>query len=324
MTSAIGLNDRDDAVHPLSAPDYYEWWYLDAIFPGGWMVTVTLFLRSSSLPGHIPLLIFDMYSPDEQRHRGADTFDLAACKASTEKCDVTLGGNRLRQEGDRWVLSVRAEKLGADLTWTRTVPGWKSSANGLIVDDATGKQGWCNAIPRGDVEGTLYIDGRSVPVRGGLGYHDHNWGDVAMERSVSGWGWGRAHTDQYTFVYGWLVPPGDEAVIRPQLFVAKGARRIFDSDDLPCKLSGYHKHTESGIEIPSVIEFGGKSPEGVQVDAKLILTSIMDFMRADNPSGIPTMYYRRLSRFDARIVDRGTPDSESGQAIDEYVVMPRT
>jgi len=80
--------------------------------------------------------------------------------------------------------------VGVELTYRRKLPGWKWTADGLLKNDAEGKQGWTNALPRASVTGKLFIDGQTIPVKG-EGYHDHNWGDVEMSHSFAGWGWGR-------------------------------------------------------------------------------------------------------------------------------------
>ena len=110
------------------------------------------------------------------------------CSSGADKCNVKMGDNFIRQEGDKYVFSMKAQKIGAELTYHRRIPGWKQNGTGLLYDDGDKKQGWVISAPRSDVEGTLYIDGVAVPVKG-KGYHDKNWATrTCMTVSAAGTG----------------------------------------------------------------------------------------------------------------------------------------
>ncbi len=321
MASPIDYFDKDDAIHPYDTPEYYEWWYLDGMFENGWKCTVTYFWRTHSQKDHRPSILIDMYAPDGRKAHGYDVFEIADCKASTEKCDVVLGPNWLKQvDNDVYKLAINSNGIGAQLTFTRKAQGWKPSPTGLMIDGPSGHQGWCNSMPRADIEGELLFQGEKVQVKG-LGYHDHNWGDCDMDKGMTGWGWGRMHSDRYTFVYGWLFPLEKDAPPKPALYVAMGTQPIFVSGDLPCKMSNPVLHAESGNMVPSIIEMGGSTPYGVTVNVKLTLESIMDWQKVMQASGFPMLYYRRLSHMVADIDQMGKKDKTEGEAIDEYVLM---
>ena len=218
--------DRDDAVHPFDSPDYYEWWYLDASFDNGYSCALSCFWRTRYEDIHVPMIIVDIYPPEGERIRGAQGFDYKDCHASPEKCDVTWQDNYLRQEGDRYNLHLKAGDVAVRLTYRRKVPGWKWTPDGLLKNDASGKQGWTNAVPRAEVTGDLVINGKSMAVKG-EGYHDHNWGDVEMSHSFAGWGWGRMFDPLYTFIYGWFMPERDGDPVIPSLYVARGSETVF-------------------------------------------------------------------------------------------------
>ena len=58
---------------------------------------------------------------------------------------------------------------------------------------------WLPVVPRADVELTLAINGEVEHLRG-TGYHDHNWGNVALRKIIDHWYWGRACIGDYTVV----------------------------------------------------------------------------------------------------------------------------
>ena len=312
--------DKDDAVHPFDSPDYYEWWYLDAMFDNGYSCALSCFWRTRYLDIHVPLIIVDIYPPEGERIRGAEGFDYKDCHASLEKCDVAWKTNFVRQEGDKYNVSLRVGNVGVELTYRRKLPGWKWTADGLLKNDAEGKQGWTNALPRASVTGKLFIDGQTIPVKG-EGYHDHNWGDVEMSHSFAGWGWGRMFDPKYTFVYGWFMPFKKDDPLIPSLYVAKGSEPIFASPGVKCTLSREVLHEESGNSIPTEIVITGGSKD-VDIYCHLDVVKVLDYMKTDaDPGGFTTNYYRRLNKYDARIKIEGKTDEVSGEAFNEYVLL---
>ena len=318
LTPPGGWQDSNDALHPDDSEAYYEWWYLDARFDNGYTCALTFFWRQRVEQYHIPLVMIDVYQPDGTQVSGAEPREQSECKASREKCDVVMGKDFLRQEGDDYKLSMRTKEASAELTFHRKVPPWKWSKDGLIVDDATGKQGWVNAIPRGDVEGKLWIGDEVVNVSG-QGYHDHNWGNADLPASRAGWGWGRMYDEKFTYVYGWLMPKGGGDA-RPTLYLAMDDQVIFASNKLKCTLSDYKVDPKAGDSIPNHIVFEGKEGD-VEVSCQLdVIKVLQDKVTDDNVTGFSTHYYRRLNKFKGTIIVGGkTHDVSSDDAINEYV-----
>jgi predicted secreted hydrolase len=312
--------DKDDAVHPYDAADYYEWWYLDAMFDNGYSCALSCFWRTEYQGLHIPLIIVDIYPPEGKRIRGAAGFDYKDCSASLDKCDVAWGGNHIRQEGDTYSVSLRAEDTGVDLVYKRSLPGWKWTRDGLMKNDADGIQGWVNPVPRADVTGNLFLGHQTIPVRG-QGYHDHNWGNVEMSRSFAGWGWGRMYDPKYTFVYGWFMPLQKDAPLIPSLYVARGHETVFASPYVKCTLGREAIHTESGDSIPNEIRLKGRSDD-VEINCRLDVIKVIEFMKTGpDRGGFTTNYYRRLNKYNASIIVDGLTEDVSGQALNEYVLL---
>jgi hypothetical protein len=59
----------------------------------------------------------------------------------------------------------------------------------------------------GSLDGEIRLDGLRIPLGGGAGYHDHNWGFWDGVR----WQWGQVQGDGLSFVYGRVYPPPDAA-----------------------------------------------------------------------------------------------------------------
>lgn len=320
MTDGMAYTDRDDGLHPYDSPGYYEWWYFDAQFNNGYVCALALFWRRHTGP-HCPSVEIDIHAPDGRKVHADEVFDSGAGRAAEDRCDVAIGSSYARQEGpDLYRVVVRSDKAGVDLVFRRRVPGWKVSPTGLLIDDASGKQGWVNAVPRADVEGKLFFEGKQVPVRG-LGYHDHNWGSVEMGKSFGGWVWGRVFDPKYTLVYGWLMPLQAETPVKPYVYAAMGNQPIFVSAEMELKIGAEATHQASGNTVPTDIELRGKVPWGVEVNCRMVMTKLLDWERAEQPDGSPINYYRRMSKCIAEVSMGVMDDRASGDAIDEYVLL---
>ena len=95
--------------------------------------------------------------------------------------------------------------LGMDLTIKRVVPERVSpTGTDIVLGDERGF-GWVIAVPRGELTGTVTVDGQTTEVRGAA-YHDHNWGAVSMPSLIHHWVRGRAAVGPYTAVFASAFP----------------------------------------------------------------------------------------------------------------------
>jgi predicted secreted hydrolase len=315
-----GWQESNDALHPYNTENYYEWWYLDTQFENGYTCCLTFYWRTHIGQDHIPYVQIAIYKPDGTLVRGGEPRELSECKASQEKCDVVLGNDFLRQEGNDYRISLHTKELGADLTLHRMTPPWKWSEGGLIVDDPTGMHGWIIAVPRGNVEGKLWI-GKEVINVTGQGYHDHNWGNVDMSASKDGWGWGHTYDEKLTYVYFWLMPKGG-GIPTPKLYIAMDDQVILASDNLNFTLSDYVVDPTLSDSIPTLMVIEGKEGD-VEVSCQISAVKMLLASAANFP--FPMHYYRRLNNFTGTNIFSGTTYSvSSNDVINEYVIFARS
>jgi hypothetical protein len=142
--------------------------------------------------------------------------------------DLTIGSSWVRLEGMRYRVHVdvagadRSRALGditIDASPGRLVPpldirGARGWITGYVVPVMSGPMGGMLTISPGPLRGTRPTDATDrdratvqLPLAGGVGYHDHNWG---FWRGVS-WQWGQAQHDDLSFIYGRVFPPRDAA-----------------------------------------------------------------------------------------------------------------
>ena len=325
-----GWSSANDAVHPLDSEGYYEWWYLDTKLDNGYTAAVTFYWRQRIGTQHISLISIDIYKPDGTKMSGNIVPDTNTATASIEKCDVKMGENFLIDEGNQYRMKVvnaidtaATYSIGAELTFLKRVPSWKWSENGYLSDDTSGIQAWVNPIPRADVEGKLFINSEVIDVSG-VGYHDHNWGNIDMSLSHAGWGWGRMYDPVFTFVYGWFISKDGEET-KPQLYLAMDDKVIFASNQLICTLSNWEPYTISPgttDTVPNLIEFHGEV-DSVNVDCKIEVLSVLEAREhKDYVTGFASHYYRRVNKFTGTVTICGKEHPiSSTNAINEWVTF---
>jgi hypothetical protein len=134
--------------------------------------------------------------------------------------DVEIGASTVRLEGLRYRVNLALFRERDD---DRASSGQgRADLTGEILLDASpgrslppfqvrGAGGWVSGyvvpVLSGSIAGTIRVEGETIDLEGGTGYHDHNWG---FWEGVT-WQWGQVAGDGLSFVFGRINPPADAA-----------------------------------------------------------------------------------------------------------------
>ena len=322
MSNAMecGYTDKDDALHFYPGEKYYEWWYLDAQFDNGYSCVITFHYRLLFMTPHIPAVQLHIYTPEGKQHMGFKAFDPKDISASEEFCDVKMGSNYVRQEGGVYHVYARTRRAGMDLTFKNILPGWKSSNKGLYQKNDN-IQGWVVPVPRGEVEGTLYIgETEEVKVKGNRGYHDHNWGNTNIDEAFSGWYWGRLYDDKYTLIYGWCFPRDNSDGIASNLYLARGNQPLLGTANFTLKQENMETDADLQRQYARTLKIaGGEGKTGF--DCRLDTQRVVEKIDMEKAGGRPIYYWRFLADYNADFKTNGLDEKVSGQTIHEYMLF---
>lgn len=204
-----------DEGHYFPDRHFFEWWYFDvALSDGGWLVAV-LHSALFNVGDHRPTVDVRYYPPGALPIIAIGRFTRREYQA--ERGRFRVGTSWAAEEGGVYRLHLRQGPLMADLTFCPELPGWKVGTGHLFADIPGGRYfDWVVPIPRARVEGWLELEGASHPVMG-VGYHDHNWGNVYLPAVFQGWRWGRVWGGRWTLVFGDLSAPGGALHVTPLL-----------------------------------------------------------------------------------------------------------
>ena len=239
----------------------FEWWYFDAHF-NDQTTAVIVYATKPIINPAVPLtpnLSLTITRPDgtkavEYAFPPAEQFS-----ALSEVCDVRIGSSWVKQTGfgPCWTFSLHAKtnSLDANLTFSGLVPPWRPGGGKSFFGDLEHYFAWLPSIPYGTVEGALTYDGQTRTVRGN-GYHDHNWGNVALPSVLDHWYWGRAHVGDYTLIFVEQIASKKYGSTRiPVFLLAKGDKVLVDDARYPTmQLRDFTRHS-GGREYPREVDF---------------------------------------------------------------------
>ena len=81
-----------------------------------------------------------------------------------------------------WWYSTEPAKLNVNLS--STIPPYRPQDG--IINAGNEYFAWLAAVPNGKVEGTLTFSGNEFNIKGD-GYHDHNWGNIPLQKLFDDW-----------------------------------------------------------------------------------------------------------------------------------------
>lgn len=323
----------EDGLRIETGPGNFEWWYFDAHFSDGSTAVVVFSTKPFTDRNRplTPLVQMTVTRPDGSRLVEAPFYPPDQFHASRDGCAVQIGPNRVEGDLRRYTLHVETPNLAAELVFTGLVPAWRPGA-GKNYYDEQGRQyfGWLPAIPFGSVEGNLVYDGKTHAVHGN-GYHDHNWGNIGLERVMDHWYWGRLHVGEFSAIFVEMTSSRAFGYQKLPVFMLAHRDRILTGDGKPLSLnlSDFVTHS-GGRSYPRQVDFrwqsGGEHAHIALRQPQIIeAASLLGFFpawkrRLFRLFGNP--YYFRFQAELALSVDlQGVKAQEQGQAIYELMLL---
>jgi hypothetical protein len=161
-------------------------------------------------------------------HGTMNLYPVEECQFDRGALDLAIGGNHVRFHRGRYEVAgaLKDGSVSFAATYTPRASAMRIDRIGGVISSFL--------LPRFDVEGTLRLHGREIPLRAASGYHDHNWGTWDWGRDI-GWDW------------GYIIEPAPAAPRRNGGNGGNGGRR-----------NARHPHSSNGVAPagPYSIVFG--------------------------------------------------------------------
>ena len=197
----------EDGARTDNSPGTYEWWYFDAHLADGAKLVVTFMNKDLAEPNKplSPLLRVDLDLPDGRHFEKIVHYPPSEWSAAKDHADVRLGENRFTGDLHRYRITATAEEISIDVTLTGEAPPWRPATGYMLFGpDRSQEFAWLPSVPQGAVTVTYSVDGEQHETTG-FGYHDHNWGNVALVKVVHDWYWARGQAGPYSVIASYIT-----------------------------------------------------------------------------------------------------------------------
>lgn len=233
----------EDGMRTDGSEDTYEWWYFDSHLSDGSKLVIVFFTKHYTDVSRplSPLVTLSLEKPDGTKvDKVYQLDDINNFYASKEQCDVRIGTNTFKGDLNTYNIHVAIDEICADIGLKRNVPSWRPETGyWLFGDNEEYNFSWLPSVPNGEIKGTININGDQSTFEG-VGYHDHNWGNIGMMNVLNNWYWGRAQIGQYTVIscyiqaeeqYGYQPFPVFMVSKNNEIIAEDGQKICFSTDD---------------------------------------------------------------------------------------------
>ena len=205
--SPTSVEPWEDGARTDDSPGTYEWWYFDAHLADGAKLVIAFMNKDIAEPQKAlsPLLRINLDLPDGRRFEKLTHFAASEWSAARDHADVRLGTNRFTGDLHHYRIEATADEVSVDVTLTGEIPPWRPATGYMLFgEDRSLEFAWLPAVPQGTVRVTYTIDGEQQETTG-VGYHDHNWGNVGLMKIVHDWYWARGHAGPYSVIASYIT-----------------------------------------------------------------------------------------------------------------------
>lgn len=255
----------EDAIRTGGKRGLFEWWYFDATLENGVTLGMVFFTRPllQRKDPLTPSIAVVIRRPGLPRRRWMVSFPSEAFTAAKDRCDVRIADNWVRGDLDIYTIHIALDEVAVDLELTGQVEPWRPDAGISFYDEALEAFfAWLVPVPLGKVEGQLRLDGEEQPLQG-TGYHDHNWGNVDLNRVLSHWYWGRFHIPPYMGIFVEMTAtPAYGRQHMPIVMLAREEQVIFEmgTGHVRVETAGFWPHP-SGHRYPTRLAWHAEEGE---------------------------------------------------------------
>jgi hypothetical protein len=205
--SPASIEAWEDGARTDNSANTYEWWYFDAHLADGAKLVLAFMNKDIAEPQKplSPLLRLDLDLPDGRRFEKLLHFPASAWSAARDHTDVRLGDNRFAGDLRTYRIVATAEEISVDVTLTREIAAWRPATGYMLFGEDRSKEfAWLPSVPQGTVRVTYTVGGEEHETTG-VGYHDHNWGNVGLMKVIHDWYWARGQAGPYSVIASYVT-----------------------------------------------------------------------------------------------------------------------
>lgn len=185
----------------------YEWWYFDAHLDNGAKLVVVFMTKDLAAPRKplSPMIRVNLDLPDGRSRTIVRNYPASSFSASKEQANVRIAGNHFIGDLSRYEIEVEIDDVKIQVSLDSQIRPWRPHTGYLLFGGQRNREfSWLPAVPQGIVRGTYEVGGVGTDVTG-IGYHDHNWGNVGMMSIINDWYWARGQAGPYSVIASYVT-----------------------------------------------------------------------------------------------------------------------
>ena len=217
----------EDGLRTEGKRNQYEWWYMDAKLDDG-SVIVAYFYKVHFIKDRY-FIGFNYTSPEGKEFFKLKYFKKSEVQFESDSCYVTMGENSFSGNLNKYKIRIDPtdfDGFGFNLVLTSNSSPYRPQDG--IIKAGESYFAWLAAVPSGKISGNIIIDNENKSISGS-GYHDHNWGNIPLQRLFKSWTWFRGKAGPYTVIVAELNTVNNRGGFDiPILFVGKNENIIVD------------------------------------------------------------------------------------------------
>ena len=275
---SLGISNRveiwEDGIRTSGNKNSYEWWYFDAEYTNGFRIVTIFYTKDRfDVKGKgKPTATLDITLPNGQTICRTITDNKKIIDASKERCYVKIDNSFIKYEDGSYYVHFKDDFIQYDCVMKSTVPMYRPKTGYTFFgEDEDLYFAWLVAQPSAKVSGYVKINELSCELEGN-GYHDHNWGNVDMDRIINHWYWCRAKVGPYTIIANDIIAEKKYDYLRSAtMFIAKNDRVLVEEDE-KIKIERYDtkEHNLTKKFIDNNIRFIYKDDNGKKYTVEFI------------------------------------------------------
>ena len=291
----------EDGMRTDAGKGTYEWWYCDVYLNDGSKLAITFRTKPVvDVPkGLDPWIDFNLERADGTSVIQHLHFKPEQFTASRETCDVVMGPNTFKGDLHTYSIHVEAEGIVVDVSLTGTTQAWRPETGCLFFGEHEEYYfAWLPSVPDGDAQVSITADGGNPQHYTGIGYHDHNWGNVSMPKLMHDWYWARGKIANYTLIVAYVTAEQGYGYKSFPLFMLARDGKVIADDSTKVRFNLREVVMEPDTKKPVANKVSYEYVDGVE---RYILTftrkkDLMHYKFLDELHGIKALL-ARLVRF---------------------------
>lgn len=253
----IGINRDDvalweDGARTDGRRGTYEWWYFDAHLDDGAKLVVIFMTKDLSAPNRplTPMIRMNLDLPDGRSRNFIKTYPAEDYSAATTSADVRIGANRFEGDFTQYRIDAEIDDVRVHVTLVSGIRPWRPHTGYLVFGkNRDAEFSWLPAVPQGTVTGSYEVEGIHRQVTG-IGYHDHNWGNVGMTAIINDWYWARGQAGPYSVIASYITAHKKYGYDATPIFMLSRNGRIIADDEQFVHFEATKTYTDTATGKP--------------------------------------------------------------------------